>query len=211
MKKFNVSLKQRAEIGELLSELRHQLRKGEMLADPKEVYSALQRFSHPDIFDEKKKNAILRLMSADETLIIDSCDGTKTFADEDGIFNHINKNIHQEDNHKEEATAELSVRVHDIEKNVPIAEAFYSLSDEKKKLCLTEHQIVFFCTKYYSWLRIGSHSLPTLFLRKKGKFFFIVRVFGTASGDLSIREDRLKHGGKIWPSGVRIVTPDLSA
>lgn len=204
---FTVTHKQRIKIESMMSELKRQLRNEDGIAtDPKEIYATIHRFVHGDM-SGGNKNSFLRKVPGAESLVIEACDGTKTFADEDGIFNHVNKNIHRGDNPRGNATEEISVEAYDMEKNVDIEQVFRSLSDDFKKLCLTEHQIIFFCVKHYSLLRIDVHSPPALFLRKKGKVFFTARVFGNASGGLSVREDRLREGGKIWTTSVRVVVP----
>lgn len=208
---FTVTNKQRIKIESVMSELKRQLRNedGIVAADPKEIYSALHGFVYGDM-SGGNKNSFLGKVPGAESLAIEACNGTKTFADEDGIFNRVNKNIHRANVRHGSATKEVFVKAYDMEKNVDMAEVFYSLSDNLEKLCLTEHQIIFFCAKHYSLLRIGTHSPPALFLRKKGKYFFTVLVFGNGSGGLSVREDRLRDGGKIWTTSVRVVVPVLT-
>jgi hypothetical protein len=210
-KKFTVTPEQHVGIRMLMSEIRRQLSQedGSPL-DPQLVYLTLQEIIESDSSDNKKKNPVLRLVSVGVSLIIGACDGSKTLANSEKIFKvHLNKNIHLGNGLERTPSFETAVEVYETEKNVTPAEIFFSLADELDKLCLSEHQVVVFCKKYYQWLRIGSYSPPTFFMFKGEKDFFLAHVFAASSGDLALRVDRFKHGDGILPAGVRIVVPEL--
>jgi hypothetical protein len=206
--KFTVTREQYTEIDELIAILRCQLLEDEIGVDPQMICSILHRIVYPE---STIKNQILQRVFEENRFTIDSCDGTETFLTEE-MFNHVNWGIHAKDDQpqrKRKATPRTEVEVYRPIKSATTFQVFTSLSEDLEELRLTEHQSINFCKKYYSFLYGENSSFPTLFLRKKGKNFFVVRVFRGPSGDLSVCEDYMKKAHLV-DSAVRIVVPKLA-
>ena len=162
MAKFNVTGDQHFGITGQMLEIQRQIRlKGGSPIDPELVTLALQdiiegRFNNSST---KKEDAILKLLSKGESVIIDACDGDfKGWGtDQPG-----------------RATVATPVDVHELIKDATFAKMFGSFGTDLDKLCLTQSQIKNFCKKHPSWLRTDGYA--TFFLFKENNEFFVAGV-----------------------------------
>ncbi len=85
---------------------------------------------------------------------------------------------------------------------------FNSLSTDLDKLCLTQDQIIEFCTNHPSWLRQDGYG--TFFLFKVKDEFFVCSVH-VRDGGLCVGVDRLADGC-VWDAdgAHRVVVPQLN-
>lgn len=175
--------------------------------DPVEVAKAIQ-----NIIDRgTQTNLTLRLLYADRTIVIPTCDGTQTIAQAKGTFPYgIDSDFKNWELDKSGgATGETAVQVHELAQNATFAKMFGSLGADLNKLCLTQHQIKTFCEQHTSWLRTDGYA--TFFLFKEGEQF-VVAIVHVYSGGLYVRARRFKHDS-VWNAGgqYRLVSPQLGA
>jgi hypothetical protein len=138
-----------------------------------------------------KDNEILRLLSGDESLIIDECDGTETIAKAKAVFpSGIDGDFKNWGTDKPgTATEATAVDVHELIKNATFANMFTSFGTDLDKLCLTQSQIIQFCKKFPSWLRHDGYA--TFFLFKVEDQFFVALV-GVSSVGLYVLVHRFE-------------------
>ena len=215
MAKYNVTGDQHFGITGRVLEIQRQIRlKGGSPIDPELVALALQdiiegKFHHTQAF--KADNAILRLISKGETIVIDACDGSETLVSAKDVFNSdIDGDFKNLDTNKPGiATKEQAVDVHELVKDATFAQMFGSLGTDLDKLCLTQSQIKNFCKKHPEWLRQNGYA--TFFLFKvKGQFFVAdVRVL---SDGLVVDVPRFEHD-YVWCAEYshRLVVPQRNA
>jgi hypothetical protein len=148
------------------------------------------------------KEPSLRLLSEEETLIIDACDGTETIAERKttGSNDHasfeagIDASFLEWDlNHPSIATEDILIQVYGQTKDATYENLFASFAQDLNQLCLSQHQIKQFCRAHYKWMRADGYS--TFFLFKKEERYFVARV-GRGSGiyfnALYVRVDRFE-------------------
>ena len=151
----------------------------------------------------------LKLISANETLILDECDGTETLAMAKNTFKWIDPDLKNWDTDKKgPATGKTPIQVFEITKDATSAEMFDSLSSDKKKLCLTQHQIKNFVRKHRNWLRTDGYA--TSFLFEENNDFFVARVF-VFPGGLFVYVLRFEYS-PVWNAVFRprFVVPQLA-
>jgi len=211
MAKFNVTGEQHFSISGQILEIQRQIRlKGGSPIDPELVQLALQDIIEGKFIHSKKDNAILRLLTKGESIIIDSCDGSETLANAketfkagiDGDFKNWGTNK------PSNRTEETAVAVHEIVKDATFAQMFGSLGTDLDKLCLTQHQIKNFCKKHSNLLRTNGYA--TFFLFKVEDQFFVASV-GVDSGGLSVSVYGLERDD-VWNArcAPRVVVPQLT-
>jgi hypothetical protein len=153
----------------------------------------------------------LKLISADENLILDACDGSEIIAGSDDMFEAgIDSDfVKWGANEQGVATVETPVEVHELVKNATLAQMFGSLSADVSTLCLTQHQIKNFIRKYRSWLRADGYA--TLFLFKSNGSFFVARVNLHSDGRLYVYVYKFDDD-HVWDAEdrYRIVAPQLA-
>lgn len=212
MAKFNVTGEQRDDIDGQMIEIKRQLRqKGGSPINPEDVALAIQDIIEGKFNHNKKVDLISRLLSKNESIIIEKCDGTETLAQAEKVFK---SGIHPDfKNWKldtaSKATEETAVQVHEIFKDSTFAQMFGSLGADLDKLCLTQHQIKSFCKNHPDWLRKDGYG--TFFLFKVGENFFVACVRVDSDG-LHVSVDRLERGS-VWDAGFlrRLVVPQQVA
>lgn len=188
MAKFNVTGEQRDDIDGQMIEIKRQLRqKGGSPINPEDVALAIQDIIEGKFNHNKKVDLISRLLSKNESIIIEKCDGTETLAQAEKVFKSgIDpdfKNWKLDTASK--ATEETAVQVHEIFKDSTFTQMFGSLVADLDKLCLTQHQIKSFCKNHPDWLRKDGYGI--FFLFKVGGNFFVARVDVDSDGlDVSI-------------------------
>jgi len=156
------------------------------------------------------KETFLRLISSDESLILDECDGSEIIADAKSMFTGgIDSDFIRGADEKGKATGAMPVDVYGMIMSATFSQMFGELSADIKKLCLTQHQIKNFVKKYRNWLRTNGHATFFLF-ESKGRFF-ITRVSFSSDGRLEADIYRFEFG-HVWSAGGRhrIVIPQVA-
>jgi hypothetical protein len=89
--------------------------------------------------------------------------------------------------------------VWEMQKDGTFTTLFSSLSSDVKKLCLTQAQIVHFCTIHKEWLRTDGYA--TFFLFEEGGKLFVARVW-VYGGGLKVDVRRFGYG-LVWFARLR--------
>lgn len=164
----------------------------------------------------KEKKGIKRLLSKNKIILIEACDGTKTIASSQEVFDIcIDHNFYDpEMNQPGKSTEDTQVDVFEVVEDSTLMQIFESFDDyqihdfDMDQLCLTQHQISCFCEKHKNWLR--SDTCGTLFLTKVG-FDYLVSHVISLGGGLAIHRHHLNDFVVRWKgtSLHRVVTRKL--
>ena len=147
------------------------------------------------------QNKFLELISVNEQLILDECDGTEILVDASDVFAYIDPDLRNWNaDEKGPATDAAPVRVYEMTKDGTYAQMFGSLSSDARKLCLTQAQIKGFVKKYRNWLRKDGYA--TFFLFESNGEFFVAHVRVGSGGKLEVRVRRFR-GSRVWRAGRR--------
>lgn len=127
-------------------------------------------------------NMILRLISSEEHLTINAVDGKSTIARAKDVFKSGIDNDFKDWNTdtKSIATEKTAVNVYEMISDATFPQMFNSLSPDLDKLCLTQSQIINFCTKHPGWLRQDGYA--TFFMFKVNGEYFVVFVLVLGDG-----------------------------
>ena len=153
-----------------------------------------------------EKLNLLNLLYENEKIIIPKLSGNKTIYESKVPFSfYLDYNFKDWGlNKKSRRTSEIEVKVYEAIKNATFKEMFTSLSNNLDSLCLTQHQIINFCFKYFQYLRRDGYA--TLFLLKKKNLFrkdeFFVVSVGVGSGGLSVYVDHFDDT-YVWDANCR--------
>lgn len=156
-------------------------------------------------------NEYLKLISGEEDITIDVCDGTELISEATDTFASIDSDFENYGaNEKGVATNATKVGVYELTKDSQFADFFNSIGVALDKLCLTQAQIINFIRKHRNWLRTNEYA--TFFLFKSGSKFFVAYVSFDVDGRLGVYVDRLGHGF-VWRAGRRhrVVVPELDS
>ncbi len=173
------------------------------------------------------KSEFLKLISGDEILILNECDGSKGLADANDVFNWIDHDfVNYGADQKGSATGKTKVRVHEMAEDGTFAQMFGYLfgvspdgmdvaefvrqyRGELNKLCLTPHQIRNFQMEYRNWLWTDGNA--TFFLFESNSEFFVARVSVYSGGSLYVFVSRFEDS-RVWRAGRRhrVVVPQLA-
>ena len=138
------------------------------------------------------QNEFLKLISANEQLILDECDGTEILADASDVFAYIDPDLRNWNaDEKGPATDAAPVRVYEMTKDGTYAQMFGSLSSDARKLCLTQAQIKGFVKKYRNWLMKDGYA--TFFLFESNGEFFVANVYVISVGELRVNVRRFGY------------------
>ena len=157
-------------------DLLQKLRNGNMEIAQFEWFNNLTFEQRQRIMNEQKMG-LIKLISGEETLILDAVDGSQTiytsrmFHRIDDILTGGNARMHGV------STKETNVQVYELQKSATPLQMFSCLMNDLSRLCLTQHQIENFISKYKSWLS-DEHG-NTFFLFESNSTIFlacIVRV-----------------------------------
>ena len=158
---------------------------------------------------EGKQNEFLQLISKNEEIIIDACDGTHLFADAKETFKlGIHGDFKNWDINKPgKSTQKTAMQVHETAKGATFAQMFDSFGVDLDKLYLTQHQIKIFCEVHKNWLRTGGYG--NFFLFKVDSQFFVARVY-VESGELGV-DVYLFEFSYVWNADNRhrVIVPKL--
>jgi hypothetical protein len=157
-----------------------------------------------------ENNSFLKLISVEQSIIINACDGTETLADANDVFKSfiapefkfwkLDKPV--------KASEETAVQVHELVEYANFVQMFGWLESDLDKLCFTQHQIKAFCKNHPSWLRRNVNS--TFFLTKMDDHFFVVRACGDSDGlYLTVERFGQEH---VWPpeNTYHVVIPQIA-
>ncbi|MCX6794485.1 MAG: hypothetical protein NTY31_00575 [Candidatus Falkowbacteria bacterium] len=213
MAKFNVTGEQHFGIDGQMLEIKRQLRlKSGSPIDPEFITIALQDIIEGKFNHKKTANdAILRMISGGESIIIDSCDGSETIANaEDTFKSGVDSDFKKWGTDKPgQATEDTAVQVYEMVKDATFVQMFGFLGTDLDKLCLTQHQIKRFCKKHANWLRTDGYG--TFFLFKVEDQYFVARVRVLGDG-LVVHVFRLENDFVWNAEGLhRVVVPQLAA
>ncbi|MFZ2154148.1 MAG: hypothetical protein WAV16_02855 [Candidatus Moraniibacteriota bacterium] len=156
------------------------------------------------------KNEFLKLISGNETLTIDACDGTKILAEANDVFKYVDLEFKSwSADRRGQATVETSVEVYEIEKDATFVQMFSSLSSDVRRLCFTQNQIIDFVKKHRKWLQTIDHG--TFFLFESTGEIFVANVSVESGGLLWVEVFRFGHLS-VWHVGIppRLVIPKLA-
>lgn len=160
--------------------------------------------------DKKSQNEFLRLISGNESLVLDSADGKEILADAKEIFAYIDPDFIKYGADEEgSSTKETPVAVYELVKDTAFSQMFGSLSSDLNNLCLTQAQIKSFAKNYRNWLRTDGYA--TFFLFKSHNQFFVAIVLVSSVVRLRVRVFRFEDSG-VWCAGLRhrLVVPQLA-
>ena len=152
---------------------------------------------------------IFKLLSKDQSLVIEAVDGTKTLANAKDVFKSgIDFDFKNWGTNKPgNATKEMAVQVYEMTENATFPQMFGSLGTNLDKLCFSQHQIKTFCKKYPNWL---CADYATFFPFKVEDHFFVACVRVVSDG-LFVFVRRFESGF-VWLAGCRhrVVVPQLT-
>ncbi|MEI6396510.1 MAG: hypothetical protein WCO48_00310 [Candidatus Taylorbacteria bacterium] len=152
----------------------------------------------------------LKLISGAETITLKPTDGKETIARAEKVFTWgIDCDFKNWGcDVKSEPTKETNVAVHELIKNGNYQKIFDSLSEDSKKLCLPQPQIIQFVKNHHKWL---STDFWTLFLFEANGELFVARVDLDSDGAPKVHVYRFLCGIVWYAEGrSRIVVPQLT-
>jgi hypothetical protein len=143
----------------------------------KELEAELQELLTAKTGQLPTKTSHLKLISGEERIIIDACEGTRTMNTMGKLFpGNIEDDFSNYGlNKPQSATDATSVRVYEITRDGVLAQFFTSFNVGLKSLVFTRDQIITFCEKNSNWLHPSGNA--TLFLTEENDEFFFVRVW----------------------------------
>lgn len=177
-----------------------------------ELKSAFQEFVKRKLAEiAENVSGCLKLISGAETITIKPTDGKETIAKAGSLFNgwldpdFRNWGLDAKGN----PTKEMNVQVHELIKDGDYRKIFGSLSDDPKKLCFTQPQIIQFVKNHRKWL---STDFWTLFLFETNGELFVAHVHLASDGALLVDVHRFSCD-VVWVAGhrLRVVVPQLTA
>ncbi len=122
-----------------------------------------------------QEHRLLKLISGSQTLTLDAVDGSLVIYKSSSVFNYIDRNTTGEmDGMKGASTSQKDVYVYELLKSATTFQMFSSLAEDLNPLCLTQHQILNFISKYRHWLS-AEHG-ETFFLFESNKILFVASV-----------------------------------
>jgi hypothetical protein len=149
-------------------------------------------------FNYVNRNGILQLVATKKPLMIDAVDGTQMIKDaKEEIFKlGIDEGFkrYADSNKYSRATPVTTVQNYRLISGANFLQIFKSLSINLDMLCLNQHQIINFCSKYFNKLCQSKYGTFFLF---KGNYELLVARLGTLAGDLGIRLYKLNNYS-IW-------------
>ena len=147
-----------------------------------------------DLFDENK---YLKLISGNETLIIDKCEGKRIIPDATDIFSFIDSDFRSyRANEAGQATTQLPVRVYEQKSDGTYVDIFGSIASVKDSLCLTQDQIIGFVVKYRYWLR--KDDCGTIFIFKSFGNYFVADVHFGSVDTLRVNVNKFESGHLLY-------------
>ncbi len=176
--------------------------------DPMKLKSHLQDAIEGKFGDILTPCEFLKLISSEESLVLDESDGIETLAkmleyqsQNKDFFTFIDSDFKNWGaDEKGCATPEVSVAIYVMAKDATFSQMFGSLSPDVLKFCLTQAQIINFVKKYRNWLRTDGYA--TFFLFESNSHFFVADVRVYSDGELRVRVYRFEDS-RVWNAGHR--------
>jgi hypothetical protein len=158
-------------------------------------------------------NERLKLISGNESLVIEPNDGRQTIAQARDVFSYIDSNFKRWGcDVPSQSTKKITpVSVYEMAQDATFSELFGDCGVEADHLFLTQAQIKQFVKRYTHWLKTGGNG--TFFLFKSGDEFFVAAVFLFSDGRIGVRARRFsldrvfrsrKHHRLVVPQFTRI-------
>jgi hypothetical protein len=139
--------------------------------------------------EAQKTEGYLRLISGEETLLLDPTDGTQSIGHCGAVFDGwIDPNFKNWglNTGRNLATEETVLQVHEMIKDGTFEKNYRSLGGNLDELCFTQSQIIQFCQKHRNLLRTDGYG--TFFLFKVDTEFFVADVrFGSVGLNVNVR------------------------
>ncbi len=138
----------------------------------------------------------------EKEIFIDSCGGTveSGFAHASSVYpGYLSSNVKDwslETIQKE--TKRTKLKVFKMTKSADYEDLFLSINQDKKKMCMTQAQIIEFCKKHKDKLRKDGYG--TFFLFEEDGKFFVARVDVDSGGLLGLGVDEFTRDG-VWSAG----------
>lgn len=166
------------------------------------------------------RNAFLRLISGEESIVIDptdATDGREILAEADGLFVYFDPDFRNwRADEPGQPTGETVVDVYEMKKHATFQQMFGSLGADPRqpetvrRLCLTQPQIKGFVRKHRLWLREDGYG--TFFLFESYGRFFVAYVDVHSDGGIRVRVYRFEDS-RVWRADFRhrLVVPRLVA
>lgn len=203
-----------AKLAGLQIDILQKVRAGHITLAHIEWFGGLTREERDRLSDNRAKKftagSILKLISGGKTLEIDAADGTEILAEANDVFAWIDSDFKAWGvDEKGSATGKTSAAVYEMVKDATFAQMFGSMSDEVKKLCLTQAQIKGFVKKHRNWLRTCGYA--TFFLFESKGDVFVANVRFLNDGKLGVDVNRFENDN-VWHADYchRVVIPQLA-
>jgi Berberine and berberine like len=150
-----------------------------------ERYSRLINSVPPNAMNDR-----LRLISGNQSLVLDSTDGRETLAHATDLFRYIDSNFeHWNCNLAASPTTAVPVQVYEMLRDSTLQQMFDSFGLALDRLTFTQAQIKQFAKRYTDWLKKGGNG--TFFLFQVGQEFLVAAVYFFLDGRLGVRVRRL--------------------
>lgn len=172
--------------------------------DPVLIMQSLQ-----NIIQGRFNDLILRPVSGNEHIVIDACDGTETFSNEDVFeFGTVDDGKVLKDG-LVPPTKKILVRVYEIVKDGTFEELFGVIGVNVDRLCLTEHQIISFFKNCKKWMH--PNHCGTYFIFKSGDKIAVAGISGWRDGFRVSVHTLHEYVGWSVESLPRLVVPRITA
>jgi hypothetical protein len=191
--RFNATLEQQVTISGHMATLRRLMRlKSGIAFDPARLQQILQ--ATIDTVEAPPETPYLKQLTSN--LLLPSNNGRQNIATAGKVFPvGIDSDFtHWGLNKPSTPTPAARTAVYEMQKSGTFNTLFTSLSSDVKKLCLTQAQIVQFCTSHTEWLRTDGYGTFFLFEENGECFVASVRILG---GGLFVDVNRFERGS-VW-------------
>lgn len=174
------------------------------LVDPVLIIQSLQNITQSNFMD-----VVLRPVSNNEYIVIDACDGTETFSNEDVFeFGAVDEDKVLKDE-LVQPTKNILVRVYEIVKDGTFEEICGAVGVSIDRLCLTEHQIISFFKNCKKWMH--PNHCGTYFIFKSGDKIAVAGISGWRDGFRVSIHTLHEYVGWSVESLPRLVVPRITA
>ena len=151
---------------------------------------------------ERKRNPILRLISGDETLVLDETDGAETISGAKDTFpGGIDRDfVNWGADEASGPTGKTPVAVYELAQDATFAQMFGSVSDDPGRLCLSQSQILGFVKKHRNWLHPDRWAMFSYSSRSGELFVASVAFDDRARLDVDVN---LFESDDVWSAELR--------
>ena len=156
-----------------------------------------------------KATESLKLISSEESLVLDEADGKRIISDAEKVFIWIDPSFENWGvDERGVKTPETKVYVYKLIKDATFEQMFSSFSSDPRKLCFTQDQVIGFVEKHRSWFLENNYL--AFFLFESNSELFVAYV-GAYPGGLGVSVCRFEPS-RVWRAGHqrRIVIPQLA-